>query len=74
MKESTATHIRRCHICEAVTEKDGALVSHCGQCGKPMAPFYFFNEADVQPYSEHDLRPPSGEGDRTPIRGLTAFW
>lgn len=74
MSDKFRVHIRRCHICEAVTERVGALVNRCDQCGKPMAPFYFFDERSTPPYSEEDLRPPRQNGERTPVRGFTAFW
>ncbi len=69
-------HLRRCHRCDGVTEKLDAIVNRCGHCGKSMAPFFFFDEVLVLPYSEAELRPQSliEEGTRLPIRGLTAFW
>lgn len=76
MKKIYRLHFRRCHLCEGVTESEGAPVKSCGHCGKPMAPFYFFNEAEVVPLSEYELRPAEEcrMGERTPIRGFTAYW
>ncbi len=67
-------HIRRCHLCGGVTETDHEHVTHCESCGKPMAPFFFFNEIEAPLYSDVEMRPPTSPGDRTPIRGLTAYW
>jgi len=69
-------HFRRCHLCQGITESVGAPVSRCMHCGKPMAPFYFFNEAEVAPWSEHGLRPDNEckPGERLPVRGFTAYW
>ncbi|MEK7357479.1 MAG: hypothetical protein AAB250_13590 [Bdellovibrionota bacterium] len=73
-KFASCVHIRRCHICGGITESDGQVVSKCGHCGKAMAPFYFFNEAETAPATDSELRPPSIPGDRSPVRGLTAIW
>lgn len=72
-------HLRRCHLCDAVNESQGEVVSRCESCGKFMAPFYFFKESEVVAYSDHDLRPPAPpveklSEERLPIRGLTAYW
>ena len=73
-KEDQRLHFRRCHICNGVSESEGALVAHCGHCGKPMAPFYFFDDLDVAPMSDDDFRPPHQQGARSPVRGFTAYW
>ena len=72
-------HIRRCHLCDAVTEQTKEVVSRCSGCGKFMAPFYFFNEVEVTPYTDNALRPDPPTPDllndeRLPLRGFTAFW
>jgi hypothetical protein len=68
------THIRRCHICDKVTEESGATVEACVHCGKPMAPFFFFDEIAVEPETDEGVRLPPLPGQRSPVRGLTAFW
>jgi len=73
-KKGSGVHIRRCHMCGAVTEREGALVEKCRDCGKPMAPFYYFDDRRVPICSEMDLRPRQHLGERSPVRGLTAFW
>ena len=72
--EEKALHVRRCHICGGITECEEALVSHCEHCGKPMAPFYFFDDREVQAWTDNDLRPPGFNSERIPVRGLTAYW
>jgi hypothetical protein len=72
-------HYRRCHLCDHVTEQAGEVVTQCGQCGKHMAPFYFFNEVEVTPYTDNHLRPelPRPEQlarERVPVRGFTSYW
>lgn len=76
MKKKNRLHIRRCHLCSVVTEREGEVVDRCGNCGKAMAPFYFFNELEVSPLSDFDLRMPLclKAGERIPVRGFTAFW
>ena len=39
-----SVHVRRCHMCGTVNETESALVDKCGQCGKFLAPFAFFDE------------------------------
>jgi hypothetical protein len=68
------THFRRCHLCESVTEVDGSDVTACSSCGKPMAPFYFFNDQDVAPHSDFGLRPERVTGKVRPVLGFTAYW
>jgi len=76
MKKTKRRHFRRCHLCQGITESEGAPVSRCMHCGKHMAPFYFFNEAEVPPLSEDGLRPDyeCRSGERFPVRGFTAYW
>ena len=76
MTKTKRLHIRRCHLCHGVTENEDCPVDRCQHCGKPMAPFYFFNEAEVAPLSESELQPTPilRSGERKPIRGFTAYW
>lgn len=72
-------HYRRCHLCDHVTEQAGEVVTKCDHCGKHMAPFYFFNEVEVTPYSDNDMRPepPTIEQlarERIPVRGFSSYW
>jgi hypothetical protein len=77
MKKTKRLHFRRCHLCSGVSESEGEIVDRCLHCGKPMAPFYFFNDAEVTPFSEFEPRP-AEEGrlpdERVPVRGFTAYW
>lgn len=70
----TPTHIRRCHKCDAINECDEHDVKSCSSCGKPMAPFYFFNDIEVTPHSDFDLRPERPDGKVRPVLGFTAYW
>ena len=74
MKDTTKLHFRRCHMCDGVTESEEAPVDRCEHCGKPMAPFYFFDELGAPSLSDADLRPHVSKGERVPVRGLTAYW
>lgn len=47
-KETVAVHIRRCHVCGTVNELLGAAIHKCQDCGKHLAPFYYFDESDMQ--------------------------
>lgn len=76
MKKHKKLHFRRCHLCDGVTENEGVPVDKCGHCGKPMAPFYFFDDHAVAPLSDVELRVdlPPKTGQRFPVRGFTAYW
>lgn len=76
MKKKEAVHIRRCHVCNHVSERVGASVDRCEHCGKPIAPFYFFDDFKVAAYSDYGARPDytDEEGERVPVRGFTAIW
>jgi hypothetical protein len=70
-------HIRRCHLCGGISENEGSAVTKCGHCGKSMAPFYFFDDTEVIPFSddvECELEAPKYAGERKPVRGFTAYW
>jgi hypothetical protein len=64
---------RRCHLCGFVCEEPAA-VKRCGECGKPFAPFYYFNDEFTPVLTEGELRPPNLDGQWRPIHGLTAYW
>jgi hypothetical protein len=74
VENQNQVHIRRCHICGAVTEKMGELVTCCGSCGKRMAPFFYFDDFQTEPLTENGCQPPRVPGDNSPVRGLTAAW
>jgi hypothetical protein len=64
---------RRCHICGKLCESP-AQIRRCSDCGKPFAPFYYFNDKFTPVQAEGGLRPPHVEGQWRPIHGLTAYW
>jgi hypothetical protein len=65
---------RRCHVCGSVGNSPKKCVAKCSRCGKPFAPFYYFNDEFTPIVSEGELRPPDLEGQWRPIHGLTAYW
>ena len=65
---------RRCHLCLTFCEHDGE-VKRCDGCGKPFAPFYYYDDHQAPVLSAQGLRPaPRVEGEWRPIQGLTAYW
>lgn len=83
MRERVIVHVRRCHICDHVNERDGQSVDRCGHCGKILAPYYFFDEQNVHVYSDVEQRPTLEQtrarpkeqpGEHRPLRGFSAVW
>lgn len=83
MSERNGVHVRRCHICDHVNERDGESVDRCASCGRCFAPYYFFDEKSVRVYSDVEQRPASElslvrpkdqAGEHRPLRGLSAVW
>lgn len=67
-------YIRRCHVCNGVTESQETLVKRCSHCGKAIAPYYFFDEENVVAWSDVEVRPAPVPGSHGPIRGLSTLW
>lgn len=76
MKKKVRLHIRRCHLCDGVTECESDPVNRCQHCGKSIAPFYFFDDYEVTPLSDVEMRPGDERktGQRSPLRGFSAYW
>lgn len=70
----TFSHLRRCHVCGEVTESLLKPVSRCEHCGKPMAPFFYFDERGAVVLADGILRPPDLPNQYRAIQGLTAYW
>lgn len=64
---------RRCHVCGSTCEAL-APIRQCDSCGKPFAPFYYFNDQFSPIVNEGNLRPMELNGEWRPIQGLTAYW
>jgi hypothetical protein len=84
MNEGAFVHVRRCHVCGHVSERSENQVECCDQCGKRLAPYYFFDESAVPVYSvdeqlpefERDIaKDPKDHGsERRAIRGFSLLW
>lgn len=73
-QKTLSCYLRRCHICESVTEALGGPVARCCNCQKPMAPFYFFDDFSSPVYSDSEVRPDWLVGERRALYGFTASW
>ena len=69
-----AVHIRRCHVCDGVTEIEKGQVSRCIHCNHSLAPFYYFDDKYMEIPAENTLRIKTPDGEYVPIYGLTAYW
>lgn len=72
MKDECSTHYRRCHVCDSLNESEDE-VHKCNHCGKVMAPFFYFNESQIDECIE-GADPNSTSGEYQPIYGLSALW
>jgi hypothetical protein len=54
--------------------QEATAVKSCRSCGKPFAPFYYYQDEFSPIALEGGLRPPHIEGQYRPIQGLTAYW
>lgn len=74
-------HVRRCHICGCINEKDSVLVDRCLSCGKALAPFIFcYNGIGYSAAEELEKRLKAMDKDLAsrpsypPLIGLTLYW
>ncbi len=70
------THIRRCHVCGTVNESEQAVNLKCQNCGKHLAPYYYFDESSMTgvdcegPYLSEFKK----STQFNPIYGLSFYW
>lgn len=67
-------HYRRCHVCGHLNVQASQPVIKCFECGRTLAPFFYFDDRFSSVPAEGTLRPPRLEGEYNPIQGLTAYW
>ncbi len=67
-------HFRRCHVCGAINMQATKCVEKCADCGKHLAPFFYFDDRFLPTASDFQLRAPLAQGEMRPIHGLTAYW
>ncbi len=73
-------HIRRCHVCGHVNVLESAAVHKCGDCGKHLAPFYYFDESKLEglpesgPYLSRWKNEELEPGPFQPMWGLSSYW
>jgi hypothetical protein len=74
-------HYRICHHCGEVNESQNNLVMECRECGKHLAPFYYFDESramGLKPAErsiyEEQMRSILPHQEYPPVYGLTAYW
>ena len=73
MAREKRMYFRRCHVCSDVTEAKGPI-QYCEHCGKPIAPYCYFNEQDMVVPSDNKERPRHKGTQMMPIVGLSAYW
>ena len=85
MSTSSKTHFRVCHLCGSVNHADDDLVTECQDCGKHLAPFFFFDESRAMGLKNSNFYSNVNKAraeeqtvlphkEYPPIWGLTAYW
>lgn len=79
--ENTVVHVRRCHVCGTVNESENQAIKRCSKCGKPLAPFYYFDESvleglqdDGLHFSTMKLYDPEQIETFKPLWGFSTYW
>ena len=74
--EPKFTHVRRCHVCGHVNESDHSAVHKCDGCGKYLAPFYYFDESQLDGLKENGFYLSLWKSIHAyhPIWGLSTYW
>ncbi len=76
-------HIRRCHICNKISESETQKIERCEACGKYLAPFMFCNDPSdnaetasvVQDRTRTSQAPKSFlKTEYPPILGISLYW
>lgn len=75
-------HVRRCHVCGTVNESENQAIHRCSDCGKSLAPFYYFNESGLQGLDANGLHlsvmkeydPQTQVETFKPLWGFSTYW
>lgn len=67
-------HFRVCHVCGLLNKNRGRKIEKCSSCGKSLVPFFFFDEEQAPPLTDHLLRVNPEMGRYAPLRGLSVVW
>jgi predicted nucleic acid-binding Zn-ribbon protein len=79
--EISILHIRRCHVCGTVNESENQAIRQCTDCGKHLAPFYYFDESQLMGLAENGYhlsqvkdRDPTQVETFKPLWGFSTYW
>jgi hypothetical protein len=73
----SGSFLRRCHVCGATIEKISRSMGACDQCGKHIAPFYYFDERQIIGFGDIvGVSCRLGESNTTyvPLIGFGLYW
>jgi len=69
-------HVRRCHVCGTVNESEGVPSVKCSDCGKHLAPFFYFDPKAVREVPEN--KPFFSVLNQSPtfhpVWGIAVYW
>ncbi len=73
----SGSFLRRCHVCGATIEKTSRSGGACGQCGKHLAPFYYFDERQIIGFGDREglsCRLGESKTSYVPLIGIGLYW
>lgn len=77
MNHQGGSFLRRCHVCGATIEKESRSIDVCTNCGKHIAPFYYFDERQIIGFGDiGGISYRLGESNSTyiPLIGFGLYW
>lgn len=70
-------HLRRCHICDTVTENSNSIVDRCQGCNKALAPFVFCETTykyQIKELSKNVFNNSKLKSIYPPLLGIALYW
>lgn len=77
MNQNRGSYLRRCHVCGATIEKESHEIGQCAQCGKHIAPFYYFDERQIIGFGDGvvvQFRMGDSKQGYEPLIGVGLYW
>ncbi len=70
-------YLRRCHVCGATIECGSNNFVACNNCGKKIAPFFYFDERQIIGFGDvigEQMRKGDSQPAYVPLIGIGLYW